>query len=263
MTLKQVAKFIKGVSLCLCLLPSAHSQEFSVGWESWYPYQFYKEADKLTGLDIEIFNLIAKKIDVNPKYVELPWQRNLMYIKAGRLDAVLGSSFTKERQQSALFSLPYRVESINLFVKKGTSESLKLNKLSDLIGTNYLIGVENGYYYGEEYQRLTKIPEFMSRINGVLDIEQNVKMLLKGYINGFLADPLTVQIIERKIKIQNELEKHPLILSSNDIFIMMSKKSVNRSQLAKINQAILELKQNGKIAEIVKYWTDPKNVSDF
>ena len=39
---------------CFCLLSPAQSHEFSVGWESWYPYQF-EEKGKLTGLDIEIF----------------------------------------------------------------------------------------------------------------------------------------------------------------------------------------------------------------
>ena len=255
MTLKQFTNSIKCLCLCSCLLSNAHSQEFTVGWESWYPYQFKNKTGKLTGLDIEIFDLIAKKIDVNPKYIELPWQRNLMYIKTGLLDVVLGSSFTEERQESALFSVPYRTESINLFVRKGTANSYELNKLSDLIETDYLIGVENGYYYGDEYQKLTKTPEFMARINGVLDVEQNVQMLLKGYINGFLADPITVKVIESKMKIHNELEVHPLLIETTDVFIMLSKKSVNINQLTKINKAITTIQQNGKLDEIIKHWS--------
>jgi len=185
-------------------------------------------------------------------YVELPWQRHLMYIKSGLVDIAFGASYTKEREQTAYFSIPYRKESVSLFVKKGTAKTIKLKKLNKLINSDYLIGVENGYYYGEEYLQLKKNPEFMARIHGVLDIEQNVKMLLKGHIDGFLADPITMQAFVIKYKLQDKFEVHSLPIYQSDIYIMLSKKNHNISELDKINDAILSLKQSGQLAEIIK-----------
>lgn len=255
MIFNQIRKQFKQIIFSLCLILPVQSQNFSVGWELWYPYQFHNNKGELTGVDIEVFNLIAKQAELSVTYVEMPWQRHLMYIENGMLDIAFGASYTKERGQTAYFSLPYRKESVNLFVKQGTAQSIKLTKLSDLIDSQYLIGVENGYYYGEEYEKLKVLPEFMSQINAVLDIEQNVKMLLKGHIDGFLADPITMQSFVEKYKFQGEFETHSLPIYQSDIFIMLSKKTCSIDDLAKINTAITSLKKEGKLADIIQHWS--------
>ncbi|MDP7592305.1 MAG: transporter substrate-binding domain-containing protein [Litorilituus sp.] len=258
MNLTKIKMSIKIIGLSFLLIFPLHSKEFSVGWELWYPYQFTNKNNVLTGLDIEVFNLISKKANMSISYFELPWQRHLMYIKSGMTDIAFGASFTESRGETAYFSLPYREEIVNLFVKKGTKQTIHLTKLSDLIGSKYLIGVENGYYYGEEYQKLETIPEFISSINGVLDIKQNVKMLMKGHIDGFLADPITMQSFVKKNKLQNEFEIHPLPVYKSDIFIMLSKKTCTVDDLAKINEAILALQKNGEMADIIQNWSKSK-----
>ncbi|MCI2284221.1 transporter substrate-binding domain-containing protein [Colwellia sp. MSW7] len=234
---------------------SAQSQEFSVGWELWYPYQYHNEQNKLTGVDIELFKLITENVGMSVSYVELPWQRHLMYIKSGNVDIAFGASYTKERAESAYYSIPYRKELVNLFVRKGMSDSIKLSQLSDLIGSKYLIGIENGYYYGKEYEQLKTNPDFISRINSVIDIEQNVKMLMKGHIDGFLADPMSIQSFVEKYKFQDEFEVHPLPIYQGDIFIMLSKKTCSQTDLDKINDAIISLKENGKLDQIINHWS--------
>lgn len=255
MVSKAIKQLIKLFSLILCFILPAQSKEFVVGWELWYPYQFHNNESKLTGVDVEIFNLIAKKADMTISYVELPWQRHLMYIQNGMVDIAFGASHTEERAKTAHFSLGYRKEKVNLFVKKGTKNDIKLNKLADLIASDYLIGVENGYYYGENYEKLKHSPEFMAQISSVLDIEQNVKMLLKGHINGFLADPFTMQSFIEKYQFKDQFEIHPLPIYQSDIYIMLSKKTCAVEDLAKINQAITTLQNEGKLAEIIQRWS--------
>jgi len=255
MDLKRLKTIIKQVFISLFLILPVHSQEFTVGWELWYPYQFHNENNELTGVDIEAFKLISDKAGLSVSYVELPWQRHLMYINSGIVDIAFGASYTKEREQGAYFSIPYRKELVNFFVRKGTSQSIKLKQLSDLIDSDYLVGVENGYYYGKEYQKLKTIPGFISKINSVLDIEQNVNLLMKGHIDGFLADPMSMQAFVKKYKFQNEFEIHPLPIYQGDIFIMLSKKNCNVDDLTRINQAITQLKQNGQLESIIKRWT--------
>ena len=118
MVSKAIKQLIKLFSLILCFILPAQSKEFVVGWELWYPYQFHNNESKLTGVDVEIFNLIAKKADMTISYVELPWQRHLMYIQNGMVDIAFGASHTEERAKTAHFSLGYRKEKVNLFVKK-------------------------------------------------------------------------------------------------------------------------------------------------
>jgi len=255
MKINRFKTLVKQVGLSLCLILPVHSQDFSVGWELWYPYQFHNEENKLTGVDIEAFALISKEAEMSVSYVEIPWQRHLMYIESGMVDIAFGASHTKKREETAYFSVPYRKELVNFFVRKGMSQSIKLDKLSDLINSKYLIGVENGYYYGKDYQNLKTIPEFISQINSVLDIEQNVKMLMKGHIDGFLADPMSMKSFVKKYKFQDEFEVHPMPIYQGDIYIMLSKKTCTEADLVKINQAIISLQQNGKLEEIINRWS--------
>lgn len=228
------------------------ARSLNVGWELWFPYQYRNKAQKLIGLDIEIFKAILKKADLTANYVELPWKRHLRYIESGDMDIAFGASYTTERAQYAYFSIPYRYETVGLFIRKG--KKIALDKLSDLTQSNYLIGIEMGYYYGNKFAELNNNPEFSRHINAVIDIEQNISMLLKGRIDGLLADPNTIKAFCKKYKITGELARYPLDIYQAQIHIMLSKKTLDKTLLNKLNQAIAVLQKEGVLAEISNKW---------
>ena len=227
----------------------------SVGWELWYPYQYHNAQQKLTGLDLDIFNAIMARANLSATYTELPWKRHLQYIKTGEMDLAMGASYTPERASYADYTIPYRKETVKLYVKKGQVDNIKLNNLADLIASPYMIGVEGGYYYGKEYQELIKQPKFHAQLNEVIDIEQNVQLLLKGHIDGFLVDPVTMKAFVNKYKMHGEFEQHPITIYSDDIYIMVSKKLKDKTVVTKINRAITDLKKSGELSQIILEWT--------
>jgi polar amino acid transport system substrate-binding protein len=116
------------------------------------------------------------------------------------------------------------------------------------------VGVESGYYYGQDYKELIKTAGFRAKISEVIDLEQNVTLLMKGHLDGFLVDPHTMQSFIQKYQMEDEFEQHPLKIYSADIFIMLSKKSSNEETLNKINKAIVTLTDNGKLKRISDSW---------
>ncbi|NMP32347.1 amino acid ABC transporter substrate-binding protein [Thalassotalea sp. M1531] len=244
------------LSLFLILPILANAQEkLNAGWELWYPYQYHNNKNQLIGLDIESFDAILSQANINYSITELPWKRHLMMIKAGHMDIAMGASKTSEREEYAYFSLPYRKELVNLVVKRGDTKRIKLNTLADLSDSDYLIGVESGYYYGEQYAKLITKKNFHNNISEVIDIEENVKQLNKGHIDGFLVDPITLKAFVKKYKLDGQFEIHPLTIYQDDIYIMLSKKSTSTITLDKINNAIKHLKSNGKLKEISNKWS--------
>jgi polar amino acid transport system substrate-binding protein len=248
--------------LLLTLLLTFHSlasevpsREYAVGWELWYPYQYHNKQQKLVGLDFDIFNAIIQESTLNVKFTELPWKRHLQYIKTGEMDMAMGASHTPEREKTAYFSKPYREEKVNLFVRKGNIDKIKLKTLSDLSNSDYMIGVEDGYFYGEEYKQLITTKEFYTHINDVIDLEQNVALLLKGHIDGLLVDPITMKAFSKKYLLEGEFEAHPLKIYQDNIHIMLSRKSCTPETLNAINKAISKLKKNGVITKIINSWT--------
>lgn len=238
-----------------CSANEPSSRNYAVGWELWYPYQYHNKEQKLVGLDFDIFNAIIKELQIEVIFTELPWKRHLQYIKTGEMDMAMGSSHTAEREATAYFSLPYRFEKVNLFVRKGDTHKIHLNTLSDLSNSSYMIGVEGGYFYGKEYQQLITTKEFYTHINDVIDLEQNVSLLLKGHIDGLLVDPVAMKAFSKKYSLQNEFEIYPLKIYQSDIHIMLSRKSCTKETLNQINKAIIKLKNNGEMEKIINHWT--------
>jgi polar amino acid transport system substrate-binding protein len=228
--------------------------DLSVGWELWYPYQYHNKNRQLVGLDIDSFNAIMAEAKLSFTTAEIPWKTHLHFLKTGKMDVAMGASWTKERAEYAYFSRPYRKETVKLFVKKGNAKNIKLHALSDLAGSKYMLGVEGGYYYGEEYEKLISTTDFNSNISEVIDLEQNVTLLMKGHLDGFLVDPNTMQSFVKKYHMENEFEQHSLEIYSADIFIMLSKKSSNVATLDKINKAIATLTDNGELKRISGSW---------
>lgn len=236
----------------------AKASDLSVGWELWYPYQYHNKNLELVGLDIESFNAIMTEANLSYDMAEIPWKTHLHFIKTGKMDLAMGASWSKERETYAYFSSAYRKETVKLIVKKGNTKKVKLVTLADIAGSQFMIGVESGYYYGEEYEKLSKLAAFRANISEVVDLEENVSLLLKGHLDGFLVDPDTMQSFIQKYQMQGEFEEHSLEIYSADIFLMLSKKSIDVDVLQKINQAIKTLSDNGKLQNIHSRWHNSK-----
>jgi polar amino acid transport system substrate-binding protein len=230
------------------------ANDLSVGWELWYPYQYHNNNRQLVGLDIDSFNAIMAEAKLSFTTAEIPWKTHLDFLKTGKMDLAMGASWSRKREEFAYFSQPYRKETVKLFVKKDNANNINLKTLSDLVGSQYMVGVESGYYYGQTYQELIKIPAFQANINEVIDLEQNVTLLMKGYLDGFLVDPNTMQSFIKKYKMDDEFEQHPVEIYSADIFIMLSKQSSDIEILNKINKAIVTLTDNGELKRISRHW---------
>jgi polar amino acid transport system substrate-binding protein len=250
------------LSTCI-FTKAAFATSLSVGWESWYPYQYNDKEQKLTGLDFDIFNAIVKQAKLNVSYTETPWKRHLHDIKIGRMDIAMGAFKNKAREKFSYFTAPYRMETVKLFVLSGMSKQIKLPSLQALINSNFMLGVESGYYYGDDYQALLRKDEFRDHINEVTDLEENISHLFKGHIDGFLADPVTMKAFADKYKLHNEFEQHPLDIYHSGIHIMLSKQSTSLAMLKRFNKAIAELSKSGKIKEILDHWSKLEATGNF
>jgi len=223
----------------------------TVGWEIWYPYQYQDNNNQLKGLDVLILNAIAEKTSANLAYIELPWKRHLRYLKTGEVNIAMGSSKNKEREEYAYFTDPYRIEEVRLFVLKGKEKEIQLKAITDVIDSNYILGIERGYFYGDEFKYLRTHPKFKSHFNEVTDLSQNVKMLLKGHIDGLLADPIAMNTYIEMFYLQGKFCQHSLYIYQADIYFMLSKSSMSLEDVTQFNHAISALKKSGKIKKII------------
>ncbi len=241
---------------CLVLNFTSYAKSLQVGWELWFPYQYRNSQQELVGLDFEIFNAILAKTGYKTAYTELPWKRHLHYIKTGEMDVAMGASFSEDRQRYAMYTQAYRKETVKLFVRKGQADTIKLTSLEMLANSDYMFGIESGYFYGERYQELMQTPLFREHIIEVVDIEENVTLLLAGHIDGFLVDPATIKAFAKKYKMKGEFEQHPLNIYQADVHVIFSKVSVEPEITKAFDDAISELKMSGELDKIIHRWSE-------
>ena len=107
----------------LALLFSAVAQAdpriFTVGWETWEPYQFPASDGSVTGVDVEILRAALGTKDVKAKFESMPWKRILGAVQSGDVDLTMGATKTDERLVFARFSEPYRTDRSVLIVPRG------------------------------------------------------------------------------------------------------------------------------------------------
>jgi len=222
--------------------------------DQWEPYQYRDSSGKLTGLDIELIEVIMKNAGCELKILlNVPWKRHLINVEQGLIDLAPDASKTEEREKYAYFSDPYRSEIVALYVKKGDSNKYSINSLSDLVGKKFNIGILRGSYYGEEFNSLMKNAGFSKWVKSVNKTKQNFKMLEKNRIHGFLGFPPADDLLIKNEGFENKIERHPMpFISTGDVHLMFSRKSTSRKIVDEFDTSLKDLKKKGIFQNIIK-----------
>ncbi|MDQ4143758.1 MAG: basic amino acid ABC transporter substrate-binding protein [Actinomycetota bacterium] len=114
----------------------------TVGSDIPYPPFEYREGGELVGLDIDVINEIASRMDVETDIVDTSFDTIFTQLAGGRFDVVIAAStITPEREKEVNFSDPYynNQQSLTINTKEGTD----IQSLDDL-SEGDVVGVQNG-----------------------------------------------------------------------------------------------------------------------
>jgi len=137
--------------------------------QNWPPFNFF-EFGQPCGYSIDLMNLIANKTGLNVEYITGPnWEDFLQMARQNKIDVLLNTVMTQERQTFLHFSDPYFTPSNGIMIKKGDNS---IQDFYDLL-QDKTISVESGYYY-HEYLKVhyPEIPLFL--VNNKLEAIQAV-----------------------------------------------------------------------------------------
>ena len=211
-----------------------------VGLEGdWQPFSFHDANDNLVGFDVEVAQNIAMIIGVEAEIIEAPWDGLFAGETAGTYDIVVnGVDVTEDRKQTYDFSDPYAYDHTVLVVAAGNTEITSFEDLdgkttANSIGSTYM---EIGESYGAEVKGVDTLAETMSMVlNGQVDATINAATSVQDYL---------VTTGETGIIVVDQLEE------ATSYAIPLVKGSDNDSLRAAINDALAEMRKNGKLAEL-------------
>jgi polar amino acid transport system substrate-binding protein len=147
------------------------------------PFQSNDDTGKTVGFDVDMMDLVAKKLGVEQAIVDTPFEgiKSGQDLSTGKCDvAAAGMTITDERKKAILFSLPYFDATQALLVKKdstvATLADLKGKKLGAQAATTGL-----DYAKSKQAENGYEIVEFQ-------DLATETQALSTGQIEGAIND---------------------------------------------------------------------------
>ncbi len=227
---------------------------FTIGFDSWEPYQYADVGGKTSGLDIEIVSTVIDKMNCSISYKQATWVTLLSDLRAGEVDMLLGASKTEEREQFALFSDPYRMEEFSLYIRKDDSYT-DWTSVSDFIQNGSRIGIVEDYYYGPEVSMLLEGSVTSAYFSPGIMGELNIARLLDHDIDGFLEDSFVGASLLRRKALSEYIVAHDVKIQTGNAYVMFSKKSVSEEHVSKFNQHLMDIKNNGEYDGIMNKYS--------
>ena len=100
--------------------------EVKVGCEAAYvPFTYRDNAGKIIGFDVDFATKMFEPIGVKPMFIDTQWSGVIPALYAGRFDMVPTMSYTKERLERVLFSIPYADASQALLIRSADNDKIK------------------------------------------------------------------------------------------------------------------------------------------
>lgn len=207
------------------------------------PYEYYDEANEITGIDVEFAEAIAEKLGMKLKVEDMAFDSITMAVKNGKADiGVAGMTVNEDRLLQVDFADSYYTGHQVIIVAEG----------SDITGPDDLaekkIGVQQGTT-GDLYTTDDFGDEFVERYNKGMEA---VQALSQGKIDAVVIDDQPAKTFVSQVEGLQILETEYAV---EDYAIAIQKG--NTELMDKINKAVAELKEDGTLDKIVsKYITN-------
>ncbi len=243
---------------------TADSGQLRGGWYPWDPYQYrdYKRGvPVLTGFDVEIQRALERVMGLDIQLPEMAWQDHLQALAAGTADIAAGATASEARSRYAFFSKPYRTETDVLILPRGASARYPFASIEQMLDTfakqKFRLGVVAGFAYADDrVNAFIADPAHRSQIVLVRNDAQNLRNLLAGVIDGFLADRIAAATTAWRLQQGARIEEHPLRFST-DVHFMLSRATQTPQMLARLDDAIDELRRSGELRRIANSYAVP------
>ncbi len=206
---------------------------------TWAPWTYHDENDNLVGYDVEVGELIAQRLGVEPHFIEGEWDGLLAGLDAGRYDIMInGVDITPERMAKYDFSTPYAYNKTAVIVSKDNND---INTLEDLNGKHTANTISSTY--AELAER------YGANVTGVDDLNQTFELLFSGRIDATLNAEVTYYDY---IKVHPDANIKIAVLAedSTEVAIPMRKGSETAALKARIDEILNELADEGELSRL-------------
>lgn len=230
------------------------SQEVKIGFFQGYPSNFRDEkSGEVTGSTVEYLRDFVTEIGYDVEFVgPYPFPRLLSLLRDGKIDALLGLSYRKEREEFIYYpDEAYRVSFPNIVVLKDSDLD---REFDPEIFSQFVYSYRNG----------AALPEYVEELNGSIEIKylsrdtwinQSLQMLELGRIDGIInMSNLSLIAEAKKLGIYNKITFVPIPGEVDPLYMGISKASpIGFELFDRFNKNLKKTKLNIKDYDEVEY----------
>lgn len=231
-----------GIFICGCRKNGAPSEKnVRLAVASDYPPYAYLHQGRLTGIDVELGEMIAKEAGRELRIVNGSFASLVNLVEHGKADmAICALAITASRRKIVAFSDPYEFAGQSFLVRSGE----KIRYLTDMrekIG--FRIGAETGSTGYMLIEKLLKENDISMQLTGYSGNREAVKALLKRQNDAVILDPLVARCLQMEYPEQLEILQD--LLNHEEFAVAVS--IHDPSLLAAANRVIHRLWKTGEL----------------
>lgn len=213
------------------------------------PMEYMNAQTKPSGLDIDLGDAIAKRLDVKTDWINMPFAGLIPALLASHCDVIISQLFIKPGRLKVIDEIPYMVSHEAVLIKPGTEkvptlEALSGKKVATVTGTTatVLLKAANGKLTAEK-----KTP-----INIVMFPEntQALQQLQFGQVAAYGVAYETARYYIQKVPSQFAMGGPPYYKIATGIGIRKDETVLNKA----ISSTLRDMMKDGAYAAIFKKW---------
>lgn len=205
---------------------------------------------KPVGLDVDVANLIAKKLGVTVEFVPVGSPNRIPYLQTGKVDIIVASlGKNAEREKVVDFSEPYAMTFNGVF----GPPDVKVKGPEDLSGKT--LAVTRG---STQDLALTKMVPADAVIKRFEDSAGTQAAYMSGQTDLFVTGNITAFFVAKDAKRPLETK-----FKVNDEGAYVGTSKGETALMGKVNEALAELKKDGTLEKLSEQWlgeTMPKDL---
>ncbi len=212
------------------------------------PYGF-EENGQLKGIEVELIQEIAQRLDIQIEVEMLPWKRILRSMEVGAIDCMFAAFRTEERLVYMDYTnVPIHVSSLVFYVHK--ENPIRFKTMADL--KDLTIGLVDGFTTSPDFDKAFQQKLFT--IQGSKDVQASFQMLDRERVDTVLFNR-HVGAYALKQEGLTSIVPLPTPLTATSAYLTFSKKNNLSHLVPHFDSVLFELLTDGTYSEIFQKYT--------
>jgi len=248
------------VGLIMSVFPIlSFGQTFNiVGDDDYPPFSYSDENKQISGIDIELIQEMAKRLEIQINIKLVPWKRLLQMTRTGDTVGSFSLFKTPERESFSLFTHPIHYSTFKLFTTPKTG--LHYSNVKDLYGKR--IGIEAGFVISDEFDKASTRGDIA--LIQIFSFDDAFRRLLMGGIDAFVGNDLVVQHklkheYRSKKNMSNIIALPQPLKQARGAYLVLSKEFPLEDKLlwqTKFTETLKTMEKNGTTQAIIQKHID-------